>query len=274
MTRRRARLLFAIVLGLFAIHAMCDAPPPPRVASLHIEGYPRSRAQIAGVFQQIKASGAQIVALQGVRTPRKVATAAGWRLGDSWRYVYPRVRGAARSLGVLYNDGELALRATRVHDSVAVTDGARPAFEARFVPRRRGAALRVLVVDLERDAGARTMQLRVLAELYSELARSGERVLLVGNFHSDGSTDRGALEALARASRARWLSREVSCTAYRRDDAGRCRGVALDHAFSVGAAKSVQALGPCAKVGCSPERCPRSVERVSAHCPLVVELLP
>lgn len=270
--RVRPPKALAALAATALVAALCarGSDAPLRVGTFNIENYPKSPRQEEGAFAAIRSLGAVAVAVQEITDPGAFARAAGRRLGPSWRFAYPAV-GPAQRVGVLYDGSALTLTGTRVHREAETYPGAKPAFEARFTDGA-GRPLALLVLHLRAGgdgADRRREQLRALRPVIAAGVRGGGRYVVLGDFNATGDGDRDEIAALARATDARWLSRELACTSYwaRRDG---CLGQALDHVLANGGARSVTAEGPCREFGCRPgASCPAFRDDVSDHCPVL-----
>jgi endonuclease/exonuclease/phosphatase family metal-dependent hydrolase len=183
-------------------------------------------------------------------------------------------RGPKQRVGVLFDSGALELLSTRTHRVTEVYDGAKPAFETRLRPGS-GDVLRLLVVHLKAGGDGvelRRRQLGALRPVVADAMRSGDRVVLLGDFNATSEDDRRQIEALSGALELSWASKGLRCTSYWARDDG-CRGSALDHVLLSGAARRAAARGPCETEGCEPgAACPIFHRDVSDHCPVVADL--
>jgi endonuclease/exonuclease/phosphatase family metal-dependent hydrolase len=131
----------------------------------------------------------------------------------------------------------------------------------------------VLVVHLKAGGDGHDIRARqyvALAKIVSEVKRSGERVVLLGDFNATGDDDRDDLALLARDTGMTWATRELACSAFWSRDDG-CPTSRLDHVLTWAPPSKVEAAGACATDGCEwQHRCPLYAEQVSDHCPVVV----
>jgi endonuclease/exonuclease/phosphatase family metal-dependent hydrolase len=264
----------AILLIAGLVWGLCGGRDRLRVGTFNIEDFPKSDRQAELAFEVIEELGYDALAVQEITDPRRFAREAARRLGGSFSFVYNR-RGPRHRLGVLYNTDRLSLLSTRTYRETRVDGRGKPAFEVRLRIRDGEQVLRLITVHLKaggEGVDIRRRQLRALRPVISRAWRSGERVVLLGDFNATSPADRGEIEALAAASRMTWASRDLECTCFwdRRDG---CRGTPLDHVLTWQAPAGIAARGPCETEGCEPrDRCPAFHREVSDHCPITIDL--
>lgn len=247
---------------------------PIRIATFNIENFPKHAAQAVAAFDELARLDASVVGLQEIVDPALFDREARRRLGPAWRTELVRTsdRAPSHHLGVLFDSRAWTHVATTIHDDTRLDGGHKPAIEVALRDRR-GEVLRVLVVHLKAGADGRAIR----ARQYEALARIVERVqgrkIVLGDFNAtDDRADRGDLAKLAGATRLAWATEGLACSAFWDRDDG-CFRSRLDHVLAWRAASAVELGGACATHGCDREdSCPRYVERVSDHCPVVVEL--
>jgi hypothetical protein len=123
--------------------------------------------------------------------------------------------------------------------------------------------------------------------MVAELAKRDGDVLVLGDLNTMGCEDcdppvpvageLGALDAAAAVAGMRRLEPDALCTHYYRK-----RPALLDHALGTGATllggrARLEVHGPCRDLGCLPlgrGKKHEALERLSDHCPLVVDLGP
>ncbi|MBX3162294.1 MAG: endonuclease/exonuclease/phosphatase family protein [Deltaproteobacteria bacterium] len=278
----------AVLLVAIALHALrsrTDGPRPPlRFATFNIENYPKNDRQVDAAFREIAALGASFVAVQEIVDPELFARTAQVELGLTWELVHASTapRGEERRLmvqhlGVLFDRAAWTLASTAVHDGTRLEQGRyKPVLEVRLAPRGGGDVVRVLVVHLKAggdDRAIRARQYAALAAIVRAARSSGERVVVLGDFNAtDDAGDRDDLAALAARTDLRWLTESLACSAFW-DRADGCFRSRLDHILASEPAREVTATGACATSGCAMEpSCPRYIDDVSDHCPVVAEL--
>lgn len=277
-----------IVVAVLAAIAMtsrcrCDDPKPARlrIATFNIEDFPKHARQVDRVFDEIAKLDAGIVAVQEIIDHELFATAARRELGSRWSFVHVDTAplGApgpypSHHLGVLFDRTRFTLVSVAVHDETRLVGGRqKPTLEVRLQPAT-GAIVRVLVVHLKAGGEGRPIrarQLRALAEIARTAQRSGDRVVVLGDFNATADEDRTDIAALVRYAELSWTTERLACSAFWSRDDG-CPRSRLDHVASGMRARSVTAAGACATEGCGwQDRCPLYAEQVSDHCPVVVE---
>lgn len=250
-----------------------------RIATFNIENFPKNSQQIERAFVEIQKLGASIVALQEIEQPVLTAREARNRLGTDWDFVYvdtsPLPRYAHHN-GVLFDRRVWTLVSTATHDETRLEHNRhKPTFEVRLAPVAGGDIVSVLVVHLKSGSDGRAIrerQLTALAGIVREVGRSGERVVVLGDFNATEDDDRADIARVADAGELAWATEELACSAFWRRDDG-CPRSRLDHVLTWTAPASVEAGGACATEGCDwEESCPIYREQVSDHCPVVVEL--
>ena len=204
-------------------------------------------------------------------------------------------------VGFIYDESRVELRGARSLRALnpgrgACDRGLRPGIGA-YARFGAGPDLHLVGVHLDsgqepRDFGHRQQFAAAIARVKGELSRA-ERdtdLLVLGDFNSMGcsactpqvsaAAELAALgaqleeQALARLP----LPAERACTHYYRGDTAALDHVVAAHAMDeLPADARIEVHGPCAELGC--ERIARSAsfaafDRLSDHCPLVVELLP
>ncbi len=262
------------LLGLAALWRHHPAARPIRLATFNIEEFPKDARQIEGAFDEIARLDAGFVAVQEIHDGRVFADAARRRLGDTWQFVQAE-RGVKFDLGVVFDSSRFALVSTRVRDEARVGGNNKPAFEVRLAPADGGAIIRVIVIHFRcctEGRLTRTAQHRALAGIVREAQRSGDRVVVLGDFNATDDGDRADLAALARDTGLVWATESLACTAFWARDDG-CPRSRLDHVLTWEAPATVGAAGACATEGCEwQDRCPLYREQISDHCPVVVTL--
>ena len=275
--------ILVAVIAVIAVRARSCDPEPARlrVATFNIEDFPKHARQVDRVFDEIAKLDAGIVAVQEIIDHELFATAARQKLGQTWSFVHVDtapldVPAPHRShhLGVLFDRSRFTLVSVAVHDETRLVGGRhKPTLEVRLQPES-GAIVRVLVVHLKAGGEGRPIrarQLRALAEVARSAQRSGDRVVLLGDFNATAEEDRTDIAALARHADLSWTTERLACSAFWSRDDG-CPRSRLDHVASGMPARSVTAAGACETEGCAwQDRCPLYSEQVSDHCPVVVE---
>lgn len=268
----------ALALGLL-VHALAPScsGKPLRVGSFNIENYPKSERQIELAFEAIGELDYQALAVQEITDPRGFAREAKRRLGRHHRFVFNR-RGPEHRLGVLFDTRRLKLLSTRSYQQPQIDGRGKPAFEARLRidgSEDKADVLRLIVVHLKAGGDfvdLRRQQLRALRKVLKRAKRSGERVVLLGDFNATSPEDRIEIEALAGAAKMTWASEGLECTSYWDRNDG-CLGTPLDHVLTWTRPEGIAARGPCEREGCARrDRCPVFHGEVSDHCPLTVDL--
>ena len=259
---------------LSALAGLCLASLTPepalRVATFNIETFPKSQRQIEGAFDILKSLSPAAVGVQEIVSPERFLQEAQERLGASWRFVHAAGTRDRLKVGVLYDGAILSFRSVRIHPLAS----GRPALEVRLA-RSSGEVLRLIVVHLKAGGDSvevRRRQLRSMRPILRNAVRSGEQVVVLGDFNTTGAEDREHLSALVRATGLVWASRNLACTSYwaRRDG---CLATPLDHALTWRPPRRIAARGPCERVGCDRrEQCPVFHREVSDHCPVTMEL--
>lgn len=265
-------LLILLVALALALAMRCRDEPPAyvRVATFNIENFPKNAKQIAGAFDEIARLDAPIVAVQEITSPEIFASAARRRLGPAWRFVFEETGSVLdHRIGVLFDSRIVTYIKTRVHRGTALEGQQKPVMDVEL--EVRGKRMRVLVLHLKaggENHPIRTRQYAALKKIIAEVRKSGQPVVLAGDFNATGDADREDLAALD----LRWLTQPLACTAFwdRPDGCPRSR---LDHVLSTQPARSVRATGGCLTDGCTrQDSCPLYAHEVSDHCPVVVDI--
>lgn len=280
-----ALTLVVAVLLLWLWRRSPERPPVPapgeglRVATFNIRNYPESETQRGLALETLGTLGAPVVALQEITAPDVFDAELARVLGPDYATVYallprpPATDFPLQNLGFVYDTRRFVARSVRIHPLVG--ERGKPALELHLVPRGGGRALRLFNVHLKAyDEGLemRRAQLRALTPVVAAAVRSGEPVMLLGDFNSTRPEDRAALEAFAAETGLVWGSRALACTEYwDPDDSGVCQASPLDHVFAWPAPSAVEALGPCRELACRTDLCPIFYREVSDHCPVVVD---
>lgn len=270
-------LALALVLGL-GVKLVCTSAPAPalRIATFNIEDFPKDDRQVAGAFAELAALDAPIVGVQEIMDPRTFAHAMRQRLGADWRVVFePFVELGYRHTGVLFDRRQFALVSTTTHDETRLGGDHKSVLEVRLAPTGGGTIVRVLVVHLKAGGDGRAIRARqhaALARIVGAANRSGDRVVVLGDFNATHDVeDRADLAALAEGSGLHWSTESLACSAFWRREDG-CPRSRLDHVIAWHAG-TVRVAGACATEGCAYEdRCPAYSTQISDHCPVIVEL--
>jgi endonuclease/exonuclease/phosphatase family metal-dependent hydrolase len=268
-----------IAIGLAAVVAVriCHHEPARlRFATFNIEDFPKDARQVAGAFDEIRRLDASFVGVQEIGDPELFAAQARARLGDAWEFVHINsgpLTHPAHHLGVAFDSRVWTFVSMAAHDETRLERGRhKPTLEVRLRDRN-GDALRVLVVHLKAGGDGRDIRERqyaALAKIVSEVKRSGERVVLLGDFNATGAGDRTDLQLLARETGMVWATVDLACSAFWSRDDG-CPTSRLDHVLTWAPPSTVEAAGACETEGCEwQDRCPLYAEQVSDHCPVVV----
>jgi endonuclease/exonuclease/phosphatase family metal-dependent hydrolase len=268
------------VLKMFCRDRATASDTRVRIATFNIENFPQSRSQIVGAFAELARLDASIIALQEIERPDLVKREAHERLGPAWDFVHvdtAPLPGHSHHIGVLFDRSRWTLLSTDVHDETRLEHRRhKPTFEARLQPVGGGDVIRVLVVHLKSGSDGRPLRARQLVALervVRDVARSGERIVLLGDFNAtDDDGDRSDIARIAEAGKLEWATEDLACSAFWRRDDG-CPRSRLDHVLTWTAPASVTAKGACETEGCDWEdSCPIYRDQISDHCPIVVEL--
>jgi endonuclease/exonuclease/phosphatase family metal-dependent hydrolase len=289
MSSRTWRVLVLALASVLTTRAACrscrEPAPPIRFATFNIEDWPRHAEQIDGAFAEIAGLDAGFVAVQEIYEPARFAREARSHLGVAWELVETDTApldtaGPHRShhLGVLFDRRRWTAVSSTVHDETRVGGRHKPTLEVRLRATTGDQVVRVLVVHLKAGADGREIRARQYAALETivrRVQRAGEPVVLLGDFNAtDDTADRADLARLAAATRLTWATEPLACSAFWDRDDG-CFRSRLDHVLTTGAPTDVAAAGACATDGCErQDSCPRYVEQVSDHCPVVVTTAP
>jgi endonuclease/exonuclease/phosphatase family metal-dependent hydrolase len=272
----------AVLFATIASLAFCgrDDGPRLRFATFNIEDFPKHRRQVDGAFDEIAALDVEFVAVQEITEPALFLREARRRFGGRWDFAYLDTRpGVAdkrpgHHLGVLYDSMRWELIGTRVHQGTRLIGGReKPTLEVRL--QHEAAIVRVLVVHLKAGSEGRVIrarQYKALGQIVREVKRSGERIVLLGDFNATEPGDRDDLAWLAKDTGLVWASEALACSAFWSRDDG-CPRSRLDHVLTWSRPSSVRAAGACAIEGCDWQAsCPTYAQQVSDHCPVVVEI--
>ena len=269
-------MLWIVLTGVIAVALRHHhrAAAPLKFATFNIEEFPQSDRQIEGAFAELVRLDAGFVAVQEISDARVFAAEMRQRLGDDWRFVQaePEVRF---DLGVLYDTRRFTLVSSAVHGETRLGGRNKPVLEARLARVAGGAIVRVLVAHFKSGTDGRNVRARqyvALAGIVRAAKQSGERVVVLGDFNATADADRTDLAALAATAGLAWATEPLACTAFWSRDDG-CPRSRLDHVLTWATPATVEAAGACATDGCEwQDRCPRYVEHVSDHCPVVVTI--
>ncbi len=270
------RFLFLAALA-FGLRLACQSSEPSiRIATFNIEDFPKDDRQIAGAFTEIAALEAPIVAVQEIMDPRRFEHAMRERLGADWQVTFePFEQLGYRHTGVLFDRSRFALVSASFHDETKLDGRHKGVLEVRLRPEAGGAVIRVLVVHLKAGGDGREIRARqheALAGIVAAANRSGDRVVVLGDFNATHDVeDRADLAKLAVTSGLHWSTEPLACSAFWRREDG-CPRSRLDHvvAWSAG---TVSVAGACATNGCDWENsCPLYSTQISDHCPVIVDL--
>jgi endonuclease/exonuclease/phosphatase family metal-dependent hydrolase len=285
MSHVKTRWWLGLVAIALIVRGACDDDDRAtiRIATFNIEDFPKDARQVAGAFDELSRIDASVIALQEITDPERFAREARTRLGVRWQLVHVstapvRETRPVHHLGVLFDGDAWWLAGTAVHDETRLEEGRhKPTLEVRLRPRRGGEPdLRVLVVHLKAGSEGRPIRARqhaALRRLLRELVRSGDRVIVLGDFNAtDDDMDRADLAKLAEVAKLQWATERLACTAFWARDDG-CPRSRLDHAITWTRPARALAAGACATEGCDWQAaCPVWAEQVSDHCPVVLDL--
>jgi endonuclease/exonuclease/phosphatase family metal-dependent hydrolase len=269
------RLALALAALLLVGRCACHRDAPPlRFATFNIENFPKDQRQIDGAFAEIARLDAGFIAVQEIYDPDTFRRASEQHLGKRWEFVTPAIDEPASHLGVLIDRDVWTALSSVVHDETRLGAAHKGTLEVRL-RSTSGEIARVLVVHLKAGGDGREIRARqyvALDGIVRTAQRSGERVVLLGDFNATSDADRGGLQALASRTGLTWATEPLACSAFwdREDGCYRSR---LDHVLTWARPASVMAAGACATHGCDAEpSCPRYAHDVSDHCPVVVTI--
>jgi endonuclease/exonuclease/phosphatase family metal-dependent hydrolase len=270
----------ALALAILAIAVVRCQPcggrstTPWRFATFNIENYPKHERQSAAAFAEIAGLDAGVVAVQEITDPELFARAATAALGPSWRFTAIDTGLSPHYLGVLYDTRAWIYAGTIAHDETKLAEGRqKPVLEVRLRAAETGDDVRVFVVHLKAGGDGRDIRARQYPALAGILGKvpAGAHAIVLGDFNAtDDRGDRDDLRTLGERTKLTWATEALACSAlWDRDDG--CFRSRLDHVLAWRAPSKVEALGACATDGCArQDRCPRYLEQVSDHCPVVV----
>lgn len=263
-----------------------------RLVSWNLGNFPRDDQDLDRLRERLLALEPDVVAVQEIKDPQTLRD-----LMPEWELAISEQGGAGHQrVGFLYDPRTIELVGEpSEHREITMKGRVRPAFHAYLRRLPAGPDFHAVVVHLKaRPDGLalRREQWPRLAKVLAGFTREGDADLVVlGDFNTtgpkDGSPDQelGELDAALSAASLRRLPNPAGCSAYwdgRRRDAWQEPSL-LDLAWvgglaeSSAAAASVTVLGPCARYGCDAFRSTDAYpdldyERVSDHCPIVVDL--
>jgi endonuclease/exonuclease/phosphatase family metal-dependent hydrolase len=257
---------------LLAVRAACTRHVSTlRVATFNIEEFPQNARQIDGAFRELAATAAPIVAVQEIMDPPRFAHELHARLGDAWDFVHTDTGGF--DLGVAFDRRAWRFVAMQIHDETCLGGNHKPVLDVRL--RAGDEIVRVLVVHLKSGTAGRDVRARqygALVRIVRDAARSGDRIVVMGDFNATEDGDRDDLARLARATGLAWATESLACSAFWSRDDG-CPRSRLDHVLTSSPPRAVTAAGACATDGCEwRQSCPLYVDEISDHCPVVVDL--
>jgi endonuclease/exonuclease/phosphatase family metal-dependent hydrolase len=284
-----------------------SGPRPPardderlRVVTWNLANFSGADAEhdLARMREVIEQLDPDVLAVQEIKDADALAA-----LLPGWEIVLSEAGGRGQQrLGLAVRPERVELLAHAEHPQLSLDGRVRPAFSAYLRGRERGPDLHVVVVHLKAMPDAidlRRQQWPVLVELAQTLGRAGvgagdRDLLIVGDFNTTGPPGAGAdgprleqteLAAILAAAELRRLPNGNGCTAYY-DGARRDAWKEPSEIDLVWARGLDEALASDANVSsgthCASERCrdfrstdaypQRDYERVSDHCPVVLDL--
>ncbi len=311
MARKRRSLgwlVFALVVAavvayqLFGDHLRLqaglplDRPPARggqlRIVSWNLHNFPSPDQDLDRLRERLIELDADVVAVQEIKDPQALR-----ELVPEWELLISEHGGAGgQKVGLFYDPTRIELVGEPTeHRELTMKGRVRPAFHAYLRRRDVGPDFHVVVVHLKaRPDGIelRRQQWQHLAALVRRLTTDGDSdLILLGDFNTtgpDGGATRDELRELERALSGTGLRRvEIAdaCTAYwdgaRRDAWQEPSLLDLiwvrDLEESASAKAQAVALAHCAAHQCDAFRSTEAYpvldyERVSDHCPLVVDL--
>jgi endonuclease/exonuclease/phosphatase family metal-dependent hydrolase len=268
-----------VAIGVARCTCVDDEPREPlRLATFNIKNFPQDRRQIDGAFAEIRGLGASFVGVQEISEPALFAREATSRLGPRWQFVSIDTKPvgqepAGHHNGVLFDGARWAFAGMRVFDGTRVGTRHKPTLEVRL--RRGDRFLRVLVVHFKSGTAGRIVRAAqhvALRQIVRDVQKSGEPVVLLGDFNATEADDREDLATLAKLTKLAWATEDLACSAFWSRDDG-CPRSRLDHVFTWTPPIHVHAAGACASEGCDWQAsCPIYARTVSDHCPVVVDV--
>lgn len=288
-------LLGERVRGVLGLPGEGNAPTRPgdhlRIATWNLRNFPDAGQDLPRLRARLQELGADVVAVQEVRDPAALADLMpGWGLALS----EAGGRGGQR-LGILYDRATVELiGAPREHPALAMGGAVRPGFSAYLRARGGGPDFHVMVVHLKSRAqghALRRAQWEVLAEIFKDVTRDDDDLVLLGDFNATGQDRTGPADELA-ALDARFgplglrrLDNNAGCSAYwqgaRRDawhEPSLLDLVWISGLREAGSAEAeARALLHCARHHCAAFRSTDAhpepdYSDLSDHCPVFVDL--
>jgi len=271
-------LPFALVFIAAAGVSRCacrDDDDRVRIVTFNIEHFPQSARQINGAFDEIAAAKANLVAAEEITDPELFVTEAQKRFGRSWQFVTDTHRvDRHHHIGVLFDRNAWTLRGLVEHDDTRMGPRDHPILDVRLEPNGGGTVVRVLVIHFRPGTSGRpdrARQFRSLSRVAADAVRSGDRVVVLGDFNATEADDRVDLAALAKVAKLRWATEPLPCSAFWIRDDG-CPRSRLDHVLTSDKPTRAIAAGACATDGCTrTDSCPLYAHEVSDHCPVIVD---
>lgn len=281
----------------------------PRLASWNVRWFPDGSSRgpsdeatdVDHLACAIAALDVDAVALQEIMLHARGRTAVerlvqrlDSHTGGSWRAEFDRCpRDGRQHVGWLVNQARARVEAVTQVDALNPMGGCSHHLRPGLAIRLRfssGPDLSAISVHLDsgvegHDFRHRTESLRALEGALAPLIREDADVLVMGDFNTMGqrAPQVSASQEIERLDATlagltpplRRISSDVACTEYYRR-----RGGLLDHVLAtvgmaeIAADARVRVAGPCARHRCALPRGvhPRALERLSDHCPIVIEL--
>ena len=224
-----------------------------------------------------------ILAVNEILNPERLARFAVEHLGPDWRFVYAQ-EGGRQKVGFLFNSSVVRVLDRKAYSQIFTTlrpedhspfcfragDRLRPAFACRFQALGTGFDFYAVVLHLKpRDCSSvRIAQWKIMEQLVDELAKEETEIVILGDFNDYGRGEK-EFSDFCRRKRFTFITESVSCT--------HSMGSSLDNILVSDAMLrsfhrgSARVGGPCA------ESCGRTafwrayLNRVSDHCPVVAE---
>lgn len=262
-----------------------------RLVSWNLGNFPREDQDLPRLRERLLALEPDVVAVQEIKEPEVLR-----ELMPEWRLAISEQGGAGHQrVGFLYDPRTIELVGEPAeHRGLTMKGRVRPAFSAYMRRLPHGPDFHAVVVHLKaRPDGfeLRRKQWPALAQVLAELGRSDADIVLLGDFNTTGPEDGSPgreleqLDAALAPAGVQRVRNEAGCSAYwdgRRRDAWKEPSL-LDLAWTGGLAESIgpesstTVLGPCARHRCDPFRSTDAYpeldyERVSDHCPIVIDL--
>lgn len=272
-------------IRMFPCNQNCDCKKRYNYGGCRSTG--AARTDLRRLAHTIRSIDPDILAVNEILDPKRLARFARERLGSSWRFACA-AQGDPLKVGFLYNSSVVTLSGQKVFTElftklvprehprgcVPTRRDLRPAFACRFEVKDTLFDFYAVVIHLKAGAcsSVRRAQWRIMEGIVHELAAGDDDILVLGDFN-DYRRGRKDSDDFCRITGFTLVSGSIPCSKLFKAKGGTLDNILVSPAALARCVRnSARVGGACAK-SCRMNKFWKAyLNRVSDHCPVVAEL--